>query len=152
MDMSEIGAAVEGLKLLKSVYGRLGGADDKVEIDNALSKLGDVQDALFTLREELNRLQTDNASFSKQIADSETWKTKLSEYELAKTSGGAVVYKYKGEPEHYSCPSCISKEVIEILQDNRTKTGRYRCVGCKAEFPIDPPRHSPTQRVTGREF
>lgn len=157
MDMPNVGAAVDGLKigidLLKSLYNRSGGTDDKVKIDDALSKLGDAQDALFTLREELIRLQTENVSLNKQIAESETWDTKLSEYELARTSGGAVVYKSKGKPEHYSCPSCISsKKVIEILQNNRTQTGKYRCVGCKAEFPIEPPRPSPTRHVTEREF
>src|SRR5213596_3275558 len=48
--------------------------------------------------------------------------------------------KFKGEPEHFACPNCINHRRIEILQDNRTTRGKYRCTaaGCGAEFPINP--------------
>jgi predicted RNA-binding Zn-ribbon protein involved in translation (DUF1610 family) len=150
MDITTITAAYEGLKavkeILKSIYNVKVEADAKEKIEEVMSKLGEAQDALFSMREELFRLQSDNDSLKKKIEEAESWDTKLSQYELTKTSGGAVVYKFIGEPEHFICPSCVSKKNIEILQDNRTYSGKYRCVGCGAEFPINPKTDSPVRR------
>jgi len=142
MDLASITTAYEGLKLGKNILNSL--LDIKVEseakerVNEVMSKLGEAQDTLFSMREELFRLQTDNENYRKQIEKSDNWENKLSQYELVTTSGGAVVYKFKENPEHYICPSCVSKHMVEILQDNRTISGKYRCVGCKSEFPIKP--------------
>lgn len=160
MDIATISAAYEGLKigksLLTSIYELKIEADTKAKVAEVMSKLGDAQDALFAMREELFRLQSANADLKKSIADYESWDKRLSEYSLAKTAGGAVVYEYCREPKHYACPSCIGKEVIEILQDNRTDSGKFRCVGCDAEYPINPrtdppdPKFPPIIRTVGR--
>ena len=151
MDIATITAAYESLKagksILKSIYETKIEADAKDKIDEVMSKLGEAQDTLFSMREELFRLQSDNESLKKKISESESWDNKLSQYELTETSGGAVVYKFTGTPEHFICPSCISKKSIEILQDNRTYTGKYRCVACKAEFPIDPSQPRKARRL-----
>jgi predicted RNA-binding Zn-ribbon protein involved in translation (DUF1610 family) len=154
MDITSITAAYTGLKVAKDIFTGLN--DLKVEaatiekINEAVKKVADAQDTLFDMREELFRLQSENADLSKTIAEANDWESKLSNYALVKTSGGAVVYKFDGEPEHYICPSCVSKKSIEILQDNRTYSGKYRCVACKAEYPIDPKRDPPTPKVVSR--
>lgn len=151
MDIATITAAYEGLKvgksILKALYESKVEADAKEKIDEVMSKLGEAEDTLFSMREELFRLQSDNESLKKEIAETDSWNNKLSQYELTKTAGGAVVYKFIGTPEHFICPSCVSKKTIEILQDNRTISGKYRCVGCNAEFPINPRRDPPIPRV-----
>ena len=152
MDIATITAAYEGLKagksILKSLYESKVEADAKEKIDEVMSKLGEAQDTLFSMREELFRLQSENESLKKKIAEADSWDSKLSEYKLTETSGGAIVYKFTGTPEHFICPSCVSEKTIEILQDNRTYSGKYRCVGCNAEFPINPRRDPPARRLT----
>jgi predicted RNA-binding Zn-ribbon protein involved in translation (DUF1610 family) len=142
MDMSTITAAYEGLKVRKSLLQGLFDikieAEAKQRVGEVMSKLGDAQDALFSMREELFTLQTENKKLRDQVAESENWNEILSQHELVKTSGGAVVFKFKGEPEHYACPSFTSVNSIQILQDNRTMSGKYRCVKCGAEYPINP--------------
>ena len=142
MDIASIASAYEGLKLgksiLKAIYESKVEADAKEKIDEVMSKLGEAQDTLFSMREELFRLQSDNESLKKKISEADDWNSKQSQYELTETSGGAVVYEFKGTPKHFICPSCFSKKTVEILQDNRTLSGKYRCVACKAEFPVNP--------------
>lgn len=142
MDIATISGAYEGLKLgkelLKSVYNSKVEADAKEKIDQVLHKLGEAQDALFSMREELFRLQEDNQNLRKAADLEERWAAKVGNYSLVQTSGGAVVYKYSGEPAHYACPACIEKRTIQILQDNRTARGKFRCVACSAEYPINP--------------
>lgn len=154
MDITTITTAYEGLKagkvILKSLYDIKIEADVKEKIDEVMSKQGEAQDTLFSMREELFRLQSDNKELKNKIAESESWDNKLSQYELTKTAGGAVVYKYIGTPEHFICPSCVSKKNIEILQDNRTHSGKYRCVGCTAEYPINPKGSPPDPYVVLR--
>lgn len=142
MDMAIVGAAYSGLKAAKDIF--TGIAELKIEaesiakINEAVKKVGDAQDALFQLREELFRLQDENNNLKKQIAEQEDWNKRFDNYELVKTSGGAVVYRSKQGTEHYICPACKEKREIHILQDNRTFSGKYRCVNCSAEFPVDP--------------
>ena len=105
MEIATITAAYEGLKagkeILKSIYDSKVDADAKEKIDVVMLKLGDTQDTLFSMREELFSLQSDNEALKKKIAETESWDNKLNEYELTKTSGGAVVYKFNGTPDHY---------------------------------------------------
>jgi len=146
MDMTTITAAYSGLKIAKDVFTGL--TELKIETDSldkindAVKKVGDAQDALFQLREELFKLQEENNALRSEMADKESWDKKISDYELVKTDGKAVVYKSKSEPEHYLCPSCVAKKTIEILQDNRTMSGKFRCVGCKGEYPVNPQEQS----------
>jgi hypothetical protein len=151
MDIATITAAYEGLKigktLLKSVYDSKVEADSKEKIDQVMSQLGDAQDTLFAMREELFRLQTENEEFRRKQSDEQKWDDKVSQYKLVKTAGGAVVYQFTGEPEHYACPSCIEKKSLQIIQDNRTMSGKYRCVACESEFPVNQKQKMPQQLI-----
>jgi hypothetical protein len=113
-------------------------AESQAKITDALSKLGDAQSTLFELQGALFQLQADNDRLRRQLDDREAWNSRLAQYELTKTAGGAVVYGFKGEPTHYVCPSCVNKPELHILQDNRTMSGKFRCTGCEAEYPIEP--------------
>ena len=149
MDIASVTAAYNGLKIGKEILSAF--LETKIESESrarvaeVLSKLGQAQDALFELREELFKLQSENESLRRQIGQFESWDKTLSGYSLAKTAGGAVVYVSKGTPEHYACPSCIAKRELQILQDNRTYSGKFRCTGCKAEFPVNPRRDPPME-------
>jgi hypothetical protein len=140
MDITAITAAYNGLKSAKDIF--VGFTEMKIEADSivkineAVKKVGDAQDTLFQLREELFKLQEENNTLKTTISEFDSWESKLSEYELVKTVGDAVVYKFKSEPEHYICPNCVSKKSVQILQDNRTMSGKFRCISCEGEYPI----------------
>ncbi|MCX5538352.1 hypothetical protein M3A49_02360 [Paraburkholderia sp. CNPSo 3076] len=142
MDIAAITGAWQGIKAARELVGGLIDAkidaEAKARVYEAQAKLGDVQDTLFDMREEMYSLQEANKNLKAQLAEVEAWQTKAAQYELSKTPGGAVVYRFKGEPEHYACPSCFGLKQIHILQTNRTYSGKYRCTGCKSEFPVEP--------------
>jgi predicted RNA-binding Zn-ribbon protein involved in translation (DUF1610 family) len=117
-------------------------ADSIGKINDAVKKVGDAQDTLFQLREELFKLQEENNNLKTKISEFDAWDSKLSEYELVKTSGSAVVYRFKSEHEHFICPNCVSKKSIQILQNNRTMSSKYRCISCEGEYPIEPSEKS----------
>jgi predicted RNA-binding Zn-ribbon protein involved in translation (DUF1610 family) len=151
MDMGSISAAYEGLKigkgLLQSFVEHKAEELSEEKIRQVLEKLGIAQDTLFSVREALFELQSENEALKKQISESEAWAERLSSYSLVQTAGGAVVYESKGDPHYYICPSCVEKKSIQILQDNRTRSGKYRCVSCGAEFPINPHKPAPSTRA-----
>ena len=147
MEPSVIMAAYNGLKFAKDSLTTL--AEGKIERESqarvldALSKLGGAQDALFQLRDELFSIQAENVRLKGEIERQNTWTERLAAYELVQTAGGAVVYRFKAEPEHYACPSCVNNQKLEILQDNRTLSGKFRCMGCEHEYPINPKQKPP---------
>lgn len=121
------------------------------------AQLIEFQKAIIGLQANIASVQAQNASLAahnreleqelKRLAD---WSSRLENYELVETSGGAIVYKSKQAPEHYICPSCKEKSQIHILQDNRTWSGKFRCVNCEAEFPVKPRDPTPTPQVQTR--
>ena len=156
MDITSITAAYNGLKIGKEILSGLLDAKieagSKAKVTEALAKLGTVQDTLFELREELFRLQSNNEELRKQNAQYESWEKQKEQYTLTKTAGGALVYMYKGEPEHFTCPSCVSQHQLQILQDNRSMTGKFTCPGCKNEFPINPSMSYPPINYQGSPY
>lgn len=157
MDVATITGAYQGLKAAKEILGAAFDAkvdaEAKPRVLEALQKLGDAQDALFSLREELFALQQANNELRQQVVESESWQRKAEQYELTKTSGEAVVLRYKGSPEHYACPSCFNSKAVHILQPNRTLSGKYRCTGCGSEFPVEPQKkQAPIAYSKGSEW
>ena len=147
MDFTTITAAYEGLKTSKQILGAI--FDAKVDAEAqpkviaALEQLGNAQDALFALREELFKLQTENDALRRQLSEAQSWVVRSSQYNLVQTDGGAVVYKFNADPKHFACPSCFNKQQLQILQDNRTISGEFRCTGCNSEFPVNPYKNLP---------
>lgn len=143
MDLaSSVVAGLNALKaskdILSTVLGAKIDADVREKVADVVDKFGAAQDAMYDLREELFKLQSENQELKGRIAAADDWNNQLAKYKLTKTTGGAVVYCSIGEPTHFICPSCVNQRQLQILQDNRTVSGKYRCVGCKAEFPIEP--------------
>lgn len=142
--MIEIAGAVAAFKAVKDlgrvVFDAKVDADVQAKVLDVMGKIGDAQDTMYELREENMRLQAENAELSRQLVKDQEWSEKLSGYELTKTSGGAVVYKSTSEPEHFVCPNCVNQKRLEILQDERSFSGQYRCTSksCGAEFPVKP--------------
>ena len=140
MDAVSLAGAYQGLKAAKDILGVLFeakvDAEAKSKILEAQTRLGEVQDALFVLREQLSELQGDRDTLRSELADAKAWEDRATAYELSSTQGGAVVYKFKRQPEHFACPSCFNKHEVHILQDNRVMAGTYRCPGCSSNFPV----------------
>ena len=139
--IAELKAAFEGAKFAKEAltFGVNQKVDEKVreQVGAAIDKIGKVQDSLFSLREKLNDLQEENLHLKEQLRQKENWEKVISDYELAETPGGAVVYKYNGTPGHYACPSCAAKHELQFLQDMRVVSGDFDCPGCKSTFPVN---------------
>ena len=148
MDFAAIAGAYEGIKatkdILKSAFDAKVDAEAKAKIVEAQSRLGDIQDTLFSMREQMFALQEERNTLKRQLDDTNAWSSRVAEYELTNTPGGAVVLQSKGALKHFACPSCVNKREIHILQNNRTLSGKYRCTGCGSEFPIEPRQSPPT--------
>lgn len=144
--MAAYQAAKAVMESLKVAYGANVDAAAKEKIYEAQRQLGDIQDTLFGLREQLTQLQDDKRELAEKLRASEAWSEREQQYELTATPGGAIVPKFKGEPTHYICPSCLNAKQIQPLQTNRTYSGKFRCTGCKAEYPIEE-RADPNQEL-----
>ncbi len=111
------------------------------------SEQADLHETNVKLREELFEVKTENNRLSVEIAQNDAWKDQIDKYELITTEGGATVYQYKSDPVHYACPSCMSKREIQILQNQRTYTGRFICPGCSVAFPVNVVQKRPKPKV-----
>jgi len=89
-------------------------------------------------REELLRLQRENAEMRQKLQAKEEWNNRKKQYNIVNTEGGAVVYQSTNSPQHYACPRCYEKESIQILQDQDDMAGAFQCPGCKTHFKIKP--------------
>lgn len=142
MDLGTLSVAYQGLKAAKDTISGL--THLKIEIDtlskinDAAKQVGEAQDILFQMREELFRLQDENRDLKERIDEKEKWHSKVGNYALTKTDGGAIVYQTTdGSVHHYACPSCLEKKEIQILQDQRFSSGLFICPGCGKTFPVN---------------
>ena len=140
MEAVSLTGAYQGLQAAKDILITL--FDAKVDSEanskilEAQRRLGEVQDALFMLREKLAELQEERENLCKELASAQGWTDTAGKYELHQTSGGAVVFRYKEHPEHFACPSCYNKKQIQILQDNHVLHGTFGCPGCNTNYPV----------------
>lgn len=152
MDIATIGAAANSLKVAKDVFTWL--LESKIEAESrakvleALRAVGDAQDNLFRLREELFVLQTENRDLKAKLTENEEWKARLAKYKLVETAGGAHVYRTEEGTPHFACPSCIEKKEIHILQDRHVMSGSFECPGCDKRFTVKPANY-PSGRSGG---
>ncbi|WP_123631187.1 Trm112 family protein [Salinisphaera orenii] len=140
MDYATIKGTYEAVKYARSALELAinAKANDKAreQVSDAMSRLGEVQDGLFALREELSKLQDENHELKNNLRELADWDAKASEYSLTKTDGGAVVYSANTPIEHYVCPSCFSNQRLEPLQDRNVVSGHFECPACKAKYPV----------------
>jgi len=141
MDFATFKSAYEGLSYAKSaleyVVDKKADAKAQEKVETALARLGDVQDVLYGLRDELAQLQDAAAKLKERIQSYERWDSKAEQYSLVAAPGGAVVYGFKGAPAHYSCPTCFERREVHILQDRRAMSGLFDCPNCKASYPVN---------------
>jgi len=142
MEPFSMEVAMAGLKAVRETFSWL--LDNKVNkevekrVREVMEEVRNIQDVLYSTREELFRLQTEKEELKRELAERDDWERRLSQYELSKTEGNAVVYKFKTEPIHYACPKCIEKKEIQILQDqNSPYTGHFTWPGCSTNFNIN---------------
>lgn len=152
MDLSVIAGAYQGVKAVKDAISDLidakasESAKDKVAAIK--DQLGGVQDTLFTLRETLGSLQDENDRLRTELAEVESWSKRAAQYELTQAGGGAFVYRFIGQPQHFACPRCFESKEIHILQPTKHYSGQFPCPKCEKTFPVEP-RRDPNRRVAG---
>lgn len=156
----EIGMAISGLKAAREMLSAV--VDGKNEIATmdrvleAIRKLGDAQDNLYELREELLRKQEEVAGLRQQLDDRGRWDKEAARYRLENTGGGATVWVSEEPLHHYACPACYAKQRLSILQDHRTYSGAYGCPdsACNATYLIKKPLPipEPVRTVIGTGF
>ena len=114
--------------------------ESRSKINEALKEVGNIQDKLFDLREELFRLQSENQELSQQLKAQKELENRRNQYQLEQTPGRAMVYVSLGNPKHYACPVCFNKGDIQVLQGNNVEgfRGTYDCYNCKAVYVIEP--------------
>jgi hypothetical protein len=141
IDAAAISGAYAGLKaakdLLKGAFDAKVDAEVKTKVYEAMERLGDSLDTLYAMRGDMFDLQTEIQKLKRELADAQAWDAKAATYSLASSPGGAIAYKFNGEPAHWACTNCFAKREVQPLQTNRTMSGKYRCVSCTAEFPIE---------------
>ena len=81
MDIATITSAWNGLKIAKDAFTFILNSkietETRTKVTEALRVLGDAQDQLFQLREELFRLQSENKELKDTLSDQKEWKSKL---------------------------------------------------------------------------
>jgi len=141
MDIASITATLQGLVFTKELFSgyveKETDSDAQMKINEALRSVRDAQEVVYSLRDELFKLQDENRKLIRQIQENQDWEEIIESYSLVKTQGGAVVYESDSEPRHYSCPRCFHSKELQILQDKRVMTGTFGCPKCKSIFPVN---------------
>lgn len=143
---SALGSLKAGIDLAK------GALDAKVEAE-VRRKVTDVMDALITAqtqlldaRMQMHDLVDDNRKLKRELEEREDWKQRVGRYELIEATGGAMVYRFKGEPQHYVCPRCYEDRRLHMLQDMKGHSGLWQCPSCGKYFSVGPGRNPPPSR------
>ena len=157
MDLTTIAAAITSAKALKELLQAATSLkldnETLVRMNNALNEISAIQEKLFEARDQLFNLQRENDELRQQIKAHDDWKTRLDEFVLNKTVGGAVVFESRSEnPKYYVCPQCIEKQQIQILQDLNVASGTFECPGCKTKYPIKERRKIEIKGPSYRDF
>ncbi len=138
----DIGAAYTGLQFIRQTFETLLSGKIEAEVQtrvlDGLKRVGEAQDALFRLRDDLANLQEENAALRSELAARDEWEATKAAYKLEQAPGGAIVYASPGPPKHYACTSCFAKRMIQILQIRHASISAFDCPACKAEFKIQP--------------
>ncbi|CRL44566.1 hypothetical protein SGGMMB4_01725 [Sodalis glossinidius str. 'morsitans'] len=121
---------------------------DQSVIDKAAGALREKITELQMLNAELSGLFHAERQITVELREENTkinmFTTQSSEYEIHKTSGGAIVYILKSTPKgeiphHYLCAHCYQNRIISILQPTKNESGFHMsyCPECKNEYRMD---------------
>lgn len=139
--MTAVGALRE---IVKVSFNAKVDAKSSERVFEAMDKLGTVSDTLYSMRDEMFRLQAENEKLRREARDQQALQEKLQKYALEVTPGGAVVQIHKEDPPHFACPVCINTGRIEVLQP-RVVRGRHVCPSCAAQYAVEPLAPKPKQ-------
>jgi hypothetical protein len=104
----------------------------------AQERIAELREAVLNGKDEVLRLREDNQQLRQKLQEQEGWDKRAAQYQLVKAIGGAMVYRFSGNPEHYACPACMEAKRVNVLQDKQVLTGAYQCPGCKADYRVGP--------------
>lgn len=104
MDITAIKGACDGFTHTKEIFQTLLDAkidaEAKEKVGSAMKTLMETQDSLFNAQSVMFSLQEENQILKQKVAEVEEWRVQIDSYELVEAPGKAVVYKFKGSPEH----------------------------------------------------
>lgn len=85
--------------------------------------------------EKYNTAMNNNVTLEKKIAQYESWTKQANNYDLFKSSSGAIFYRHK-ESQNIVCPLCyeLKKAIIHLQPPVDRPDGKLFCPGCKTEF------------------
>ncbi|HAS6055557.1 hypothetical protein [Vibrio vulnificus] len=142
MAIESVKAAFDGINFIRQMFdGHVDGvAKDKVSElqQQSNQKVLDIQQVLILLQAQVLEYQQENERLTELLKKDVEIREQLNQYELVKTEGGAVVYKFNAEPAHFACPQCVNdKQVISILQFTDNARGFYNCKGCSSSYLVE---------------
>ena len=155
MPIAEFTAAATAFKTAREMVGLA--FDAKVDAERrdarlqAMNQLLDAQEKMFGLREVLDAMQDEIRSLKEAERSRNEWSEKANEYVLVQGPGGAWVQQSKIDPTRYSCPVCMGKKVLTVLQPRGQYSGRQDCFVCEQGFQVnlDKPVPPATPRARG---
>jgi len=140
--LAEFSAVVASVKTLGDIIRTAVDLKASSEIALALSRVQEdllsAQGSALESQEKISSLLSEIDGLKEELRHIKNWDERVKGYELTTATGGAVVYRFKGEPEHYVCPSCFEKGAVQILQDKRLSSGYFQCSSCKVDYPVKP--------------
>jgi len=138
--MTEVASALTGFDFIRKTFKRVMELQKDNEtltaVSEALSKLGDLQDKLYELRDENAVLQAKNRELAEQLVKRTDWEARKAAFRLVETAGGAHVYQNDGPPVHYACPACMERGQVHLLQNRKVVSGAWICPGCDKQYPV----------------
>lgn len=138
--LAEFNAAAQSLKALGDLVRMTVDLNNSSAVTMALLKVQEeflvAQGTALAAQEKISNLLSEIDGLKEELRHVKDWEERVKAYELTTTAGGAVVYRFKGEPGYFVCPSCYEKRTIEILQDKGGSFGYYECPGCKVEYQV----------------
>jgi NAD-dependent SIR2 family protein deacetylase len=122
--MASINTAVTAGRVIVTSNEALSAAELKLKMSEMLLALADANTQLAELRN--------------TVKEVDQWERTQEMYELYHTSAGARIFKWRGEPSHFSCPRCF----IEKKQAFPMQGGAHlvQCPACMNNYQIS---HAP---------
>lgn len=148
--IAAVGAALGSLNaaidLARSAVGAKIDSEVRAKVSDAMAALILAQAQLLDARVQMNDLVDENRKLKRELEERENWKQRVGRYELVEAPGGAMVYRFNGQPSHYVCPRCYEDKKLHILQDTKGHSGAWQCPSCGKYFNVDPGRNPSAPR------
>jgi hypothetical protein len=141
---SAIGSVKAGIELAKGALDAKVEAEVRRKVLDTTQALADALSQIVDAKVQMSQIFDENQELKRKLAEREEWTQRVAQYELVEAVGGALVYRFKGQPPHYVCPACYEERKLHILQDTKGFSGSCQCSGCGKHFRVNPARNPPT--------